>query len=336
MRVVVTGGSGFIGSNFIHYWMATHPDDTVINVDKLTYAANQATLKSFDGNERYVFEHVDIAEDDQVDRVFATHNPDLVVHFAAESHVDRSITDRGVFVRTNVVGTQVLLDASLKHQVAHFHHISTDEVFGAIGETESRKFDETTAYDPRNPYSASKAGSDHLVRAYNRTFGLRTTITNCSNNYGPYQLPEKMISLAITNVFEGKKIPIYGTGHQSRDWLYVEDHCRAVDVVIDNGESGVTYCVGGAHDEVSNLEIAHKICAILGKDPDSTIEFVPDRPGHDFKYVVDWSRIRDGLGWAPTRSLDQGLTETVKWYDENREWWEHSKSNQATFNRVTV
>lgn len=325
MKVLITGGAGFIGSNFIHYWLENHPEDDVVNFDKLTYAGNLENLKDIATNPHYSFVQGDICDTEAVEKVM--NGVDLVVHFAAESHVDRSIHDPSVFVKTNVEGTNVLLNSALKNNVKHFHHISTDEVFGALSLETEEKFNEKTPYNPRSPYSASKAGSDHLVRAYHTTYGLPITITNCSNNYGPYQFPEKLIPLAITNVIEGKKIPIYGDGLYVRDWLHVEDHCRAIDLVIGKGKVGETYVVGGMTELVPNIEIAKKILSLLGKDEDF-FEFVKDRPGHDRKYDVDWSKIRNELGWTPLHNFDEWLEKTVEWYKNNEDWWKHIKSGE--------
>lgn len=324
-KILVTGGAGFIGSNFILYWLKNHPDDTIVNFDKLTYAGNLENLKSIEGNPNYKFIKGDITNASEVDS--AMQGIDTVVHFAAESHVDRSIMEPAQFVLTNVVGTQILLDASIKHNVKRFHHVSTDEVFGALDLNSEEKFNENSKYDPRSPYSASKAGSDHLVRAYYHTFELPITITNCSNNFGPYHFPEKMIPLAITNVLEDKKIPIYGDGLYVRDWLYVEDHCRAIEKVLLSDKIGETYCVGGMADDVSNLEVAKKILRILGKSEDM-IEFVKDRPGHDRRYAVDFSKIKNDLGWEPLHSFDEWLEKTVTWYQENTKWWKEVKSGE--------
>ena len=245
---------------------------------------------------------------------------DWIVHFAAESHVDRSIKKPADFVVTNVVGTQVLLDQALKNRVKKFHHISTDEVFGSLELGDPNKFNERTNYNPRSPYSASKAGSDHLVRAYYETYGLPITITNCSNNFGPYQFPEKVIPLAITNILEGKKVPVYGDGLYVRDWLYVVDHCRAIDLVLNKGKVGETYLVGGLTEDINNLTVIKKILKILGKD-ESMIEFVKDRPGHDRRYAIDWSKIKNELGWQPEHNFDEYLSKTVEWYKTNEKWW---------------
>jgi dTDP-glucose 4,6-dehydratase len=323
MKLLVTGGAGFIGANFVLYWLKNHPEDVILNVDKLTYAGNLENLKDIQNNPNYSFLKADIC--DVVLMQKAMEGVDTVVHFAAESHVDRSIMEPAAFVETNVTGTQVLLDAALKNNVKRFHHVSTDEVFGALPLDSSARFNEQTAYDPHSPYSASKAGSDHLVRAYADTYGLPITITNCSNNFGPYQFPEKMIPLAITNVLEGKKIPMYGDGLYVRDWLYVEDHCRAIELVLQSGKIGETYCIGGVSEDINNLAVAKKILQLLGKD-ESSIEFVKDRPGHDRRYAIDWSKIKNELGWEPKYSFDAWLEKTIEWYKENEWWWKDIKS----------
>jgi len=323
MKVLVTGGAGFIGSNFILYWLEKHPQDEVRNFDKLTYAGNLENLKAVEKNPQYSFFHGDICDPESAAK--ALHGVDVVVHFAAESHVDRSILEPAAFVETNVVGTQVLLDAALKAGVKRFHHVSTDEVFGALRLDASEKFTEATVYNPRSPYAATKAGSDHLVRAYATTYGLPITITNCSNNYGPFQFPEKFIPLAITNLLEGKRVPVYGDGLYVRDWLYVEDHCRAIELVLQKGVIGETYCVGGIAEDVDNLSVIKKILILLGKD-ESMIEFVKDRPGHDRRYAVDFRKISTELGWKPQHSFDEWLLRTVAWYKENSDWWKRVKS----------
>src|SRR3989344_4864274 len=325
MKLFVTGGAGFIGSNFILYWMKNHPADQIINFDKLTYAGNLENLKEVERNPNYSFVKVDICNASAVDS--AMKGIDWVVHFAAETHVDRSIMKPADFVMTNVVGTQVLLDGAIKNNIKKFHHVSTDEVFGALELDSPDKFNEQTRYDPHSPYSASKAGSDHLVKAYFDTFGLPITITNSSNNFGPYQFPEKIIPLAITNLLEGKKIPIYGDGLYVRDWIYVEDHCRAIEAVLQKGKAGDTYCVGGMSEDVNNLEVAKKIVRILGKSEDM-IEFVKDRPGHDRRYAVNWSIIKNELGWEPMHSFDEWLEKTISWYRENEDWWRDVKSGE--------
>lgn len=325
MKLLVTGGAGFIGSNFILYWMKQHPDDEIVNFDKLTYAGNLENLKSVEDNPHYTFVHGDICNPSEVAKALV--GVDTIVHFAAETHVDRSIMEPGAFVMTNVVGTQVLLQAALQYGIKRFHHVSTDEVFGSLSLDGKDKFSERTAYDPRSPYSASKAGSDHMVRAYHTTYGLPVTITNCSNNYGPYMFPEKLIPLAITNLIEGKKVPVYGDGMQVRDWLFVEDHCRAIEAVLQKGKVGETYCVGGVTEDIPNIEVVRKIIKLLGKS-DDMIEHVKDRPGHDVRYAIDWSKIHTELGWAPLNSFDEWLAKTVQWYQNNEAWWRHIKSGE--------
>ncbi len=325
MKVLVTGGAGFIGTNFIIYWLKNHPGDRIINLDKLTYAGNLDNLKEVENNPNYKFVKGDICDGEAVGEVMK--GIDMVVHFAAESHVDRSIIGPAVFVTTNVVGTQVLLENALKNKVKRFHHVSTDEVFGSLELKTLSKFDERTSYNPRSPYAASKAGSDHLVRAYFHTFGLPITITNCSNNYGPFQFPEKFIPLAVSNILEGKKVPIYGDGLYVRDWLYVEDHCRAIEKVIEKGKEGETYCVGGLTEDINNLTVVKKILQILGKD-ESSLEFVKDRPGHDRRYAMDWSKIKKELGWQPLCDFDTWLGKTVEWYKNNEAWWRRVKSGE--------
>ncbi|MFA6254768.1 MAG: dTDP-glucose 4,6-dehydratase [Patescibacteria group bacterium] len=324
MKVLVTGGAGFIGSNFIHYWLKNHPQDEIINLDKLTYAGNLENLKAVENNPNYKFVLGDICNIDVVGPL--VRDCDIVVHFAAESHVDRSIIDCAEFVRTNVMGTQILLDAAKEHD-KRFHHVSTDEVFGALSLDSKEKFNESTSYNPHSPYSASKAGSDHLVRAYFDTHKLAITISNCSNNFGPYQFPEKFIPLAITNLLTEKKVPIYGDGLYVRDWIYVTDHCRAIDLILQKGKIGETYCIGGMASDINNLQIIEKILKILGKDK-TMIEFVKDRPAHDRRYAVDWSKAKIELGYKPEHDFDEYLTQTVKWYQENQDWWQKVKSGE--------
>lgn len=326
--ILVTGGAGFIGSNFIHYWVKNHPEDTIINLDLLTYAGNLSTLKDIEIHPTYQFVQGDICDGQLINELMA--GVDIVVHFAAETHVDRSITNPGSFVRTNVLGTQVLLQAAVEYKISRFHHISTDEVFGSLPLEGNLKFTNETPYDPRSPYSASKAGSDHLVRAYGETYGLPFTITNCSNNYGEYHFPEKLIPLAITNLLEGKKVPVYGDGLNVRDWLYVQDHCSAIDAVLSKGSAGQTYLVGGMVKDVSNLELVKMILKIMGKD-ESEIEFVKDRPGHDRKYSVDWTKLQSELGWQPSVSLEEGLARTVAWYQANEAWWKPLKEQNKQY-----
>ncbi len=324
-KLFVTGGAGFIGSNFIIYWMKKYPEDKIVNFDKLTYAGNLENLTAVEENPNYIFIKGDICDTKLVMR--SMKGADIVVHFAAESHVDRSIIQPSPFIQTNVLGTQILLDAALKNNIKHFHHISTDEVFGALKLKDTIKFNEQTLYNPSSPYAASKAASDHLVRAYHTTYDLPVTITNCSNNFGPYQFPEKFIPLAITNLLENKKIPVYGDGLYTRDWLYVEDHCRAIEAVLRNGKIGETYCVGGMTKLISNIEIAKKIIKLVGKN-DSDIEFVKDRPGHDRKYDVNWSKINQDLGWKPMHNFDEWLEYTIDWYKKNEKWWMNAKSGE--------
>ena len=318
MKLLVTGGAGFIGANFIHYWLKVHPADEIVNLDKLTYAGNLENLQSVVKNPHYTFIKGDICDSKVVAQAMA--KVDIVVHFAAESHVDRSITGPAVFVLTNVIGTKVLLDAAVKAKVKRFHHISTDEVFGALPLNSKEKFSETTPYHPNSPYSASKAGSDHLVRAYQATYGLNTTIINTSNNFGPYQFPEKLIPLAITNILEGKKVPVYGDGLYVRDWLYVQDHCRAIELVLEKGKSGETYCIGGLTDDINNLTVVKQILKIMGKS-ESLIEYVADRPGHDRRYALDWSKAKQNLGYQPQADFSAYLKKTVAWYQQNEAWW---------------
>ncbi|OGG02326.1 dTDP-glucose 4,6-dehydratase [Candidatus Gottesmanbacteria bacterium RBG_16_37_8] len=325
MNILVTGGAGFIGSNFIIYWLKKHPQDRIVNLDALTYAGNPENLTSVDQLPNYRFVKGNICNAKLVSQLCK--GIDIVVHFAAESHVDRSIKDPGVFLETNVSGTHILLKSALKNKIKRFHHISTDEVFGSLDLSENKKFNENTPYFPRSPYAASKAASDHLVLAFYHTYGLPVTITNCSNNYGPYQHPEKLIPLTITNIIENKKVPVYGDGKNIRDWLYVEDHCRAIDLVLKEGKIGETYCIGGLLKDVSNLEIIRMIFRILKKE-DSLISFVKDRPGHDRKYAIDWSKIKKDLGWQPEATLEEWLTKTVEWYSKNRVWWQKLKKGQ--------
>jgi dTDP-glucose 4,6-dehydratase len=291
-------------------------------LDNLTYAGNSENLKEIEKNPNYSFIHGDICDLDTVERV--TSGIDTVVHFAAESHVDRSIKEPSPFIMTNIVGTQLLLDVALKNRVKKFHHISTDEVYGELDLKDTIKFNERSNYNPRSPYSASKAGADHLVRSYHATYGLPITITNCSNNFGPFQFPEKFIPLAITNILEGKKVPVYGDGLYVRDWLYVIDHCRAIDLVLNKGKVGETYLVGGMTRDISNIDVIKKILKIMGED-ESFIEYVKDRPGHDRRYAVDWSKIEKELGWKPLHDFDEWLEKTVQWYKANEKWWKDVK-----------
>jgi dTDP-glucose 4,6-dehydratase len=323
MKLLITGGAGFIGSNFIHFILENNPEISVINLDALTYAGNLENVKRWDGDARYRFVKGDICDATLVDTLVP--GVDTIVHFAAESHVDRSILGPEAFVRTNVFGTFTLLEAARKHGNKRFHHVSTDEVFGAL-KPEDEPFSETTPYDPRSPYSASKASSDHLVRAYFHTYGLPITISNCSNNYGPYHFPEKLIPLAITNLVEGKPVPVYGDGQQVRDWLYVEDHARAIALILEKGKIGETYCVGG-NGERENLWIVKQLLALLGQD-ESVIEYVKDRAGHDRRYAINFDKIKHELGWEPSVDLETGLVKTVKWFKENESWWKNVKSGE--------
>jgi dTDP-glucose 4,6-dehydratase len=317
MKVLVTGGAGFIGSNFVIYMLNKYPDYQIINLDALTYAGNLENLKSVQGNMNYSFVKGDIADVQLIDNLFAD-GIDLVVNFAAESHVDRSILDPQIFVKTNVVGTQVLLDAAKKYGVTKFVQVSTDEVYGTLGET--GLFTELTPLSPNSPYSASKAGGDLLVRAYHETFGLNVNITRCSNNYGPFQFPEKLIPLMIANALNDKSLPIYGDGLNIRDWLYVEDHCSAIDLVVHNGVNGEVYNVGG-NNERTNMQIVRTILAELGKS-ESLIKYVEDRLGHDRRYGIDATKITKELGWQPNYYFDSGIQATIQWYLDHKEWWQ--------------
>jgi dTDP-glucose 4,6-dehydratase len=342
MKILVTGGAGFIGSAVIRYIIG-HTTDSVVNVDKLTYAGNLESLAAVADSPRYAFEKVDICNRAELDRVFTQHQPDAVMHLAAESHVDRSISGSAAFIETNIVGTYTLLEATrhywqgldeLRKAAFRFHHISTDEVYGDL-EGPENLFTETTSYAPSSPYSASKASSDHLVRAWHRTYGLPTLVTNCSNNYGPYHFPEKLIPLMILNALEGKPLPVYGKGNQVRDWLYVEDHARALYTVITQGVVGETYNIGG-HNEKQNLEVVHTLCELLEElAPNKPagvahyadlITFVKDRPGHDIRYAIDASKIQQELGWVPQETFESGIRKTVEWYLANTEWVAHVKS----------
>jgi dTDP-glucose 4,6-dehydratase len=329
MKFLITGGAGFIGSNFIRYWLKKYPKDKIINLDKLTYAGNLENLRDIQDNPNYKFVKGDICDGKLVEKLME--GVDILVNFAAESHVDRSILGPQVFIKTNIVGTQVLLDAALKNKVKRFHQISTDEVFGALPLDTKEKFNENSPFRPNSPYAASKAGADCLVRAYFKTYGLPVSITNCSNNYGSYQFPEKLIPLAITNLLEGKKVPIYGDGLYVRDWLFVEDHCRAIDLVLQSNEVGETYCVGGMTKDISNLEVVKKICKIMKKDFESSVEFVKDRPAHDRRYAVDWRKIHRQFGWEPKYDFNAWLEKTIKWYQKNKWWWKPLKERQKEY-----
>jgi len=320
MKLLITGGAGFIGSNFIHYWLKKYSDDKIVNLDALTYAGNLDNLKDLGNNPNYKFIKGDICDVKLVNELVK--DIDIIVNFAAETHVDRSIANSEDFIKTNVGGTRILLDAAKNNGNIRFHHISTDEVFGALGFSDN-KFNESTPYDPRSPYSASKAASDHLVRAYCHTHKLPITISNCSNNYGPYQFPEKLIPLFVTNLMEGKKVPVYGEGKNIRDWIHVNDHNAGVDAIIKKGKIGETYCLGG-NTELNNLELTEKILEAMGKS-ENMIEYVADRLGHDLRYAIDASKAKIELGWEPKINFTDGLEETIKWYQDNKAWWEPLK-----------
>lgn len=331
ITVIVTGGAGFIGSNFILYMAKKYPDYTIINLDTLTYAGNLDNLKSIEGNPNYIFVKGDICDSKLIDKLFDQYNPDYIVNFAAESHVDRSITDPQIFLKSNIMGTQVLLDAcknqwkdSKRFLENKYVQVSTDEVYGSLGA--EGYFTETTPLSPNSPYSASKASADMFVRAYYETFGLNVNITRCSNNYGPYQFPEKLIPLMISNALEDKDMPVYGDGMNIRDWLYVGDHCKAIEMVMHNGKSGEVYNVGG-HNEKANIEIVKLILQELGK-PENLIKYVKDRPGHDRRYAIDASKIKTELGWEPTVMFDQGIRLTIKWYLDNLDWRNKIRSGE--------
>lgn len=318
MKILVTGGAGFIGSNFIIYMMNKYPDYEIVNLDKLTYAGNLENLKSVENNPKYTFIKGDICDREIVKR--AMEGSDAVVHFAAESHVDRSITGPTIFIETNIIGTEILLETALDLGIKRFHHVSTDEVFGSLSlDNLSEKFNEKTPYQPRSPYSASKASSDHLVRAFIETYKLPATISNCTNNYGPFHFIEKVIPLFITNALKDKPLPIYGQGKAVRDYLYVTDHCRALDLILHKGKVGETYCIGG-DSEKNGLEIADMILDLLEK-PKDLITFVEDRKGHDMRYAMDHSKITNELGWKPSVNFKEGLKKTIEWYKANESWW---------------
>ena len=351
-KILITGGAGFIGANYLHTLFADENfSGKILNIDKLTYAGNLDSLQDLEskyGNSRYFFVRADICDAEKMKEVINQFKPDTIVHFAAESHVDRSIDGPMEFVKTNLVGTATLLNAALEYyrtlQEAEkknfrFHHISTDEVFGSLGE--SGMFTEETAYDPSSPYSASKAGSDHLVRAWQRTFGLPITISNCSNNYGPYQFPEKLIPLMILNCLAHKPLPVYGKGLNVRDWLFVTDHCEAINIIIRKGKFGETYNIGG-HNEMKNIDIVTTICKILDElEPSPTlnsytelITYVKDRPGHDLRYAIDAGKIEKDLRWKPAETFETGIRKTISWYLENREWWQNIQNNNYRQERL--
>ena len=323
MKILVTGGAGFIGSNYIHYILKKYPNDEIVNLDALTYAGNLSNLEDVKNDKRYTFVHGDIMDGVTINEILK--NIDVIVHFAAESHVDKSILDSISFLRTNVSGTLILLEAAKNNGNIRFHHISTDEVYGSL-DMNDPAFDEKVPYDPRSPYSASKAASDHFVRSYFHTHGLPITISNCSNNYGPYQFPEKMMPLFVSNLIDNKKIPIYGTGENVRDWIHVEDHCRAIDMIVRNGTIGETYCVGG-NAERTNMEITHTILDVMGKGTEM-IEYVEDRKGHDKRYAINFDKIKKELGWEPEVVFEEGIAETIQWYQDNSEWWRSVKNGK--------
>ncbi len=321
MTIIVTGGAGFIGSNFIHYMLAAHPEDRIICVDKLTYAGNLSTLGSILDAPGFRFVKADICDREAMLALFEEEKPDAVVNFAAETHVDRSIEEPGVFLRTNILGTQVLMDACRAFGTARFHQVSTDEVYGDLPlDRPDLLFTENTPIRASSPYAASKASADLLVQAYHRTYGLPSTISRCSNNYGPYQFPEKMIPLMISRALADKPLPVYGTGENVRDWLYVEDHCRAIDLILRKGRMGEVYNIGG-HNEMRNIDVVRLILEAVGK-PESLITFVADRKGHDLRYAIDPTKMHAELGWEPETPFAAGLSRTIGWYLENRAWWE--------------
>ncbi len=321
MKVLVTGGAGFIGANFVYYMLEKHPDYDIICLDSLTYAGNLKTLDEAMKNPHFRFVKGDVTDRELVFGLFAEERPDIVVNFAAESHVDRSIEDPGVFLRTNILGTQVLMDASREYGVSRFHQVGTDEVYGDLPlDRRDLFFTEDMPLTASSPYSASKASADLLVMAYHRTYGLPVTISRCSNNYGPYQFPEKLIPLMIKNALADEPLPVYGTGSNIRDWLYVEDHCKAIDMIIHDGKVGEVYNIGG-HNERSNLQVVKTILAQLDK-PISLITYVGDRKGHDLRYAIDPAKIHSELGWLPDTKFDDGIRQTIQWYLDNRSWWE--------------
>lgn len=337
MKVLVTGGAGFIGSNFIYYFLDKNPDDELICCDCLTYAGNISTLRAAFSNNKFGFYKVDITDRDAVFSMFENEKPDIVVNFAAESHVDRSIENAGVFLRTNILGTQTLMDACRKYGIRRYHQVSTDEVYGDLPlDKPELFFTETTPIKTSSPYAASKASADLLVLAYYRTYGLPITISRCSNNYGPYHFPEKLIPLIIVNALHDKDLPVYGDGKNVRDWLYVEDHCNAIDLILRNGRVGEIYNIGG-HNEKSNIEVVQSLINHLGK---GKIKYVKDRAGHDRRYAIDPTKIREELGWIPVTCFEDGLKKTVEWYLNHRDWWEnvlsgeYEQANQAIIKNI--
>lgn len=322
MTIIVTGGAGFIGSNFVFHMLKAHPDYRIVCLDKLTYAGNLSTLEPVMDNPNFRFVKLDICDREGVYKLFEEEKPDIVVNFAAESHVDRSIENPEIFLQTNILGTAVMMDACRKYGIQRYHQVSTDEVYGDLPlDRPDLFFTEETPIHTSSPYSSSKAGADLLVLAYHRTYGLPVTVSRCSNNYGPYHFPEKLIPLMIANALADKPLPVYGKGENVRDWLYVEDHCKAIDLIIHNGKVGEVYNVGG-HNERTNLDVVKTVLRELGK-PESLITFVTDRPGHDRRYAIDPSKIHAELGWLPRTKFDDGIHQTVQWYLDNRQWWEH-------------
>lgn len=327
MTIIVTGGAGFIGSNFVFHMLKAHPQDRIVCLDKLTYAGNLRTLEPVMEHPNFRFVRADICDRDAVFALFEEEKPDIVVNFAAESHVDRSIEDPGIFLKTNVLGTQVLMDACLKYGIRRYHQVSTDEVYGDLPlDRPEMFFTETTPIHASSPYSASKASADLLVQAYHRTFGLPVTISRCSNNYGPYHYPEKLIPLMIVNCCYDKPLPVYGQGINVRDWLYVEDHCKAIDLILQKGTVGEVYNIGG-HNEMRNIDIVKLICAEMGKG-EELITYVTDRKGHDMRYAIDPAKIHRELGWLPETAFKDGIKKTIQWYMENRTWWEEIISGE--------
>ena len=322
MKIIVTGGAGFIGSNFVYYMLEKHPDYKIVCIDLLTYAGNLETLETALKNPNFKFYRADIADREAIYKIFEDEKPDIVVNFAAESHVDRSIEDPSIFLKTNILGTSVLMDACRKYGIKRYHQVSTDEVYGDLPlDRTDLFFTEDTPIHTSSPYSSSKAGADLLVMAYHRTFGLPCTISRCSNNYGPYHFPEKLIPLIISRALADESLPVYGKGENVRDWLYVTDHCSAIDLIIHKGREGEVYNIGG-HNERTNLEVVKTILKALGK-PESLITYVTDRPGHDMRYAIDPTKIETELGWVPEYNFDTGIVKTIQWYLDNKSWWEN-------------
>lgn len=329
MKLIVTGGAGFIGGNFVHMMVENYPEDTIICVDSLTYAGNLSTLKTVMNRPNFQFEKIDITDRDAIFALFEKEHPDVVINFAAESHVDRSIEDPAIFLNTNVIGTQVLMDACRKFGIKRYHQVSTDEVYGDLPlDQPDLFFTEQTPLHTSSPYSASKASADLLVQAYHRTFGLPISISRCSNNYGPYHFPEKLIPLMIANALTDQPLPVYGKGENVRDWLYVKDHCIAIDLIVRKGKVGEVYNIGG-HNEKTNLEVVKTILHELGKSED-LISYVTDRKGHDMRYAIDPTKIHTELGWLPTTSFADGIKQTIQWYLENKDWWQEIQSGEYT------